>query len=172
MRKINPFPAVVLYTGPGYRARRATAFRPTVTLRRPRHFEPPPTQVHAYLSRSTRPSSRTRLGEPAGFRDELPAERTAAWLCTRLAAGLVQRPRVRTRIGSLRSGHAGDPSEWCCRVGGSKSLCFLIHPHHTGIGRRPPAARLCAACPSETTTPRGPAACLRACVVDVSRTCE
>ena len=57
-------------------------------------------------------------------------------------------------------------------LGGSKSLCFLIHPHHTGIGRRPPAARLCAACPSETTTPRGPAACLRACVVDVSRTCE
>ena len=90
----------------------------------------------------------------------------------RLAAGLIQSPRVRTRIGSLRSGHAGGPSEWCCRVGGSKSLCFLIHPHHTGIGRRPPAAQLCAACPSETTTSRGPSAWLAACVVDVSRRCE
>ena len=39
----------------------------------------------------------------------------AAWLCARLAAGLIKSPRVRTRIGSLRSGHAGGPSEWCCR---------------------------------------------------------
>ena len=75
----------------------------------------------------------------------------------RLAAGLMQSPRVRTRIGSLRSGHAGGPSEWCCRVGGSKSLCFLIHPYHTVVAAKLQPARLAEACPSEAISPRGPA---------------
>ena len=50
------------------RASRATAFRPTVQLRRPRHFDSPSTQDHAYPSRSPRQSSRTRRDEPVSIR--------------------------------------------------------------------------------------------------------
>jgi hypothetical protein len=50
------------------RASRATAFSAIVQLRRPRYFDSPPTQHHAYLSRSSRQSSRMRRDEPVSIR--------------------------------------------------------------------------------------------------------
>jgi len=50
------------------RASRATAFSAIVQLRRPRHFDSPPTQHHAYPSRSSRQSSRMRRDEPVSIR--------------------------------------------------------------------------------------------------------
>ena len=50
------------------RASQATAFRAIVQLRRPRHFDSPPTQHHAYPSRSSHQSSRMRRDEPVSIR--------------------------------------------------------------------------------------------------------
>ena len=55
-------------TGDQDRASRATAFSAIVQLRRPRHFDSPPTQHHAYPSRSSRQSSRMRRDEPVSIR--------------------------------------------------------------------------------------------------------
>jgi hypothetical protein len=55
-------------TGDQARASHATAFRAIVQLRRPRHFDSPPTQHHAYPSRSSRQSSRMRRDEPVSIR--------------------------------------------------------------------------------------------------------
>ena len=55
-------------TGDQDRASRASAFRAIVQLRRPRHFDSPPTQHHPYPSRSSRQSSRMRRDEPVSIR--------------------------------------------------------------------------------------------------------
>ena len=44
---VNPFPTPSDCGQTGSRSS-ATAFRPTVTLRQPRHFQSPPAQIHAY----------------------------------------------------------------------------------------------------------------------------
>ena len=65
--KVNPFPTPSDCGQTGSRSS-ATAFRPTVTLRQPRHFQSPPAQIDAYPSRSPHPSSRTRRDEPVSIR--------------------------------------------------------------------------------------------------------
>ena len=56
------------------------------------------------------PDASRRSAEPhLNFRRQ-----NGSWLCARLAAGLNQSPRVRTRFGSLCSGRGGGPTEWSC----------------------------------------------------------
>ena len=64
---VNPFRATFLYTGTGSRLSR-DRLRAIVQLRRPRHFDSPPTQHHAYPSRSSHQSSRMRRDEPVSIR--------------------------------------------------------------------------------------------------------
>ena len=95
-----------------------------------------------------------------------------ARISRRHAQAFNQRPQGRTRIGSCCSGHVGGPTEWFCRVGGPEG--FLFFNTSSSYGHRPhsSASRLRMMCSCETSTPHGPAACLRACVMDVSRRCE